>query len=143
MEKRLIAEGEEELCNNFHNRIDKRKRTTQQCKWDFVLNNYNKKPIPFTVVEDDGKIVGTQAFIPIRMIDKDGIYWTAKSEETLVDPDYRGNQLFEKMYSFLFDYAKEDGKETIHDIQKILRQDNFIIHSKVGNTYGTLKDYEF
>ena len=45
--------------------------------------------------------------------------------------------------SFLFDYAKEDGKETIHDIQKILRQDNFIIHSKVGNTYGTLTDYEF
>ena len=45
--------------------------------------------------------------------------------------------------SFLFDYAKEDGKETIHDIQKILRQDNFIIHSKVGNTYGTLKNYEF
>ena len=45
--------------------------------------------------------------------------------------------------SFLFDYAKEDGKETIHDIQKILRQDDFIIHSKVGNTYGTLTDYEF
>ena len=45
--------------------------------------------------------------------------------------------------SFLFDYSKEDGKETIYDIQKILRQDDFIIHSKVGNTYGTLKDYEF
>ena len=45
--------------------------------------------------------------------------------------------------SFLFDYAKEDGKETIHDIQKILQEDDFIIHSKVGNTYGTLKNYEF
>jgi len=45
--------------------------------------------------------------------------------------------------SFLFDYSKEDGKETIHDIQKILQEDDFIIHSKVGNTYGTLKDYEF
>ena len=27
--------------------------------------------------------------------------------------------------------------------KKILQQDDFIIHSKVGNTYGTLKDYEF
>ena len=45
--------------------------------------------------------------------------------------------------SFLFDYSKEDGKETIYDIQKILQEDDFIIHSKVGNTYGTLKDYEF
>ena len=45
--------------------------------------------------------------------------------------------------SFLFDYSKEDGKETIHDIQKILQKDDFIIHSKVGNTYGTLKNYEF
>ena len=45
--------------------------------------------------------------------------------------------------SFLFDYAKEDGKETIHDIQNILQEDDFIIHSKVGNTYGTLKNYEF
>ena len=45
--------------------------------------------------------------------------------------------------SFLFDYSKEDGKETIYDIQKILQKDDFIIHSKVGNTYGTLKNYEF
>ena len=45
--------------------------------------------------------------------------------------------------SFLFDYSKEDGKETIYDIQKILQKDDFIIHSKVGNTYGTLRNYEF
>jgi hypothetical protein len=107
VEIRLIADGEKELCNNFHNRIYKKNRTIQQWEWDFELNNYNKKPIPFAVVKDDGKIVGTQAFIPIRMIDNDGIYWTAKSEETLVDPDYRGQQLFEKMYSLLFNYAGE------------------------------------
>ena len=107
MEIRLIAEGEEELCNSFHNRIYKKNRTMQQWKWDFVLNNYEKRPIPFAVAEDDRKIIGTQAFIPIRMIDKDGIYWTAKSEETLIDSDYRGKQLLKKMYSFLFDYAEE------------------------------------
>lgn len=107
MEIRLIADGEETLCNDFHNRIYKKNRTMQQWKWDFVLNNYKKRPIPYAVVEDNDNIVGTQAFIPIRMIHKDGIYWTAKSEETLVDPDCRGKQLFEKMYLLLFEYAKE------------------------------------
>ncbi|MFH1699117.1 MAG: GNAT family N-acetyltransferase [Candidatus Zixiibacteriota bacterium] len=106
MEIRLIAEGEEKLCNDFHNRIYKNNRSLHQWKWEFVLNNYNQS-IPFAVAVDKDRVVGTQSFIPIRMIDKDGVYWTAKSEETLVDPDYRGQKLFEKMYSLLFDYAKE------------------------------------
>lgn len=107
MEIRLIGDGEEELCNEFHNRVYKKSRTMAQWKWDFVENNYPKDQIPYAVVADEGKIVGTQAFIPIRLIDKSGVYWTAKSEETLVDPGYRGKQLFEKMYALLFDYARE------------------------------------
>lgn len=106
MEIRLIAEGEEELCNNFHNRVYKKNRSMGQWRWEFVLNNYNKQTT-YAIAKDGNKLVGTQALIPIRMIDKDGVYWTAKSEETLVDPDYRGKQLFEKMYSLLFDYARE------------------------------------
>lgn len=107
MEIRLIAEGEEELCNDFHNRAYNEKRTIQQWTWGFVQNNFKQKPIPYAVVVDQGKIVGTQAFIPIRMIDNDGIYWTAKSEGTLLDPEYRGKRLFQGMYELLFDYAKK------------------------------------
>jgi GNAT superfamily N-acetyltransferase len=121
VEIRLITEGEEEQCNNFHNRIYKQNRTMQQWEWEFVLNNYNIKPIPFAVVEDEGKIVGTQAFIPIRMIDKDGIYWTAKSEATLVDPAYRGQQLFEKMYNFLFEYATDNDFASIWGFTPAIR----------------------
>ena len=108
MEIRLIADGEERLCNDFHNRIYNDKRTFQQWKWAFIQNTYHKKPIPYAVVIDDGKIVGTQAFIPIRMIDNNGIYWTTKSEGTLLEPDYRGRQLFKGMYELLFDYAKKN-----------------------------------
>ncbi len=107
MEIRLIAPGEEELCNQFQNRIYGKERSLEQWHWDFVANNYDRTPIPYAVVSDGGRIAGTQAFIPIRMIDSDGVYWTAKSEETLVDPDYRGQKLFEKMYAVLFDYARE------------------------------------
>jgi GNAT superfamily N-acetyltransferase len=109
MEVRLIKEGEGELCNDFHNRIYKTDRTIKQWRWEFIENNYDGTPIPYVVVEDQGKIVGTQAFIPIRMIDEKGVYWTAKSEETLVDPDYRGMRLFERMYEILFKYAEEHG----------------------------------
>nr|MBN2276732.1 GNAT family N-acetyltransferase [candidate division Zixibacteria bacterium] len=109
MEIRLITSGEEELCNQFHNRIFKHDRTLLQWRWDFVLNNYRADSIPYAVAVDKGRIVGTQAFIPIRMIDREGVYWTAKSEETLVDPDYRGQRLFEKMYALLFDFAADHG----------------------------------
>jgi hypothetical protein len=107
MEIRLIADGEEEACNNFFNRIYKTNRKIRQWKWEFSSNNYDKKPVPYAVALDNGNVIGTQAFIPIRMIDKDGIYWTAKSEQTLVDPNYRGKKIFEKMYDIFFDYAKK------------------------------------
>jgi len=104
---RLIKNNEFKTCNDFYNRIYGKRRTYQQWEWEFKNNNYKPDEIPFVVVDDSGRIAGTQAFIPIRMIDKNGIYWTAKSEETLVDPDYRGKQLFEKMYNYLFDYARD------------------------------------
>jgi GNAT superfamily N-acetyltransferase len=105
----LIADGEYEACNDFYNRIHGRRRTIEQWRWEFVPSVYKCSQLPFAVVEDDGRIVGTQALIPIRMIDEDGVFWTAKSEETLVDPDYRGQRLFEQMYRLLFDYAEQNG----------------------------------
>ena len=45
--------------------------------------------------------------------------------------------------SFLFDYNKADGVETIHEIKKILEQDGFITKTKVGHDYGDIKKYEF
>ena len=107
MEVRYIAPGEEETCNNFHNKWFGRNRSIGQWKWEFIPRIYKEPPIPFAVAVDKGKIIGTQAFIPIRMIDQNGIYWTAKSEETLVDPAYRGQGLSPKMYSLLFEYAIE------------------------------------
>ena len=53
--------------------------------------------------------MGTQAFIPIRMIDERGVFWTVKSEETLLEPSYRGKKLFEKMYEKLFGFLEHHG----------------------------------
>ncbi|PWB72989.1 hypothetical protein C3F09_05850, partial [candidate division GN15 bacterium] len=53
------------------------------------------------------------ALIPIKMTDRSGVFWTAKSEETLVDPAYRGQQIFEKMYDLLKQYAWDNGIRSI------------------------------
>ena len=45
--------------------------------------------------------------------------------------------------SFLFDYHKDDGVQTLYDINKILEQSGFITNTKVGNNYGEMKKYEF
>lgn len=106
MKIRLITADEANTCNDFHNRIWKDRRTVEQWRWDFLPDQHGTAELPFAVADDDGRIVGTQAFIPIRMIDRDGVFWTAKSEETLVDPEYRGQKLFDTMYGLLFEYAR-------------------------------------
>jgi len=45
--------------------------------------------------------------------------------------------------SFLFDYSKEDGVETIHEIKQILETNGFTTKTKVGLDYGNIKNYEF
>ena len=107
MNIRLIKSGDESACNDFHNRLFGENRKLSQWRWAFADNTYDKTPTPYAIAEDNGKVVGTQAFIPIRLIDRNGIYWTAKSEASLVDSDYRGQQLFRKIYDLLFQYAEE------------------------------------
>jgi len=103
----LVHPSDHAACNEFHNRIHHDRRSMTQWRWEFVDNTHLQIPIPFVCAKDGDRVVGTQAFIPIRMIDRDGVYWTAKSEETLVDPEYRGQQVFEKMYDLLFRYAED------------------------------------
>ena len=107
IEVRLVEDKEMEACNQFHNQFYKKSRSFDQWQWEFTRNLYNASSVPFAVAITRGRIVGTQALIPIRMIDGSGVYWTAKSEETLVDPQFRGTKLFERIYKVLFNYAKE------------------------------------
>ena len=45
--------------------------------------------------------------------------------------------------SFLFDYDKSDGVQTIYDIKKILEENGFMTKTNVGLNYGEIKKYEF
>ncbi len=111
MNVRFLMLDEIKPCNDFHNKFHGTNRTEAQWKWEFLANN--SRQIPFAVVEEEGRILGTQALIPIRMIDEAGEFLSAKSEETLVDPVLRGKDMFSRMYDLLFEHAEQHNILTI------------------------------
>jgi N-acetylglutamate synthase-like GNAT family acetyltransferase len=113
MEVRLATEDDITACNAFHNTVYQRSRTIEQWRWEFASPLLPNNIVPYALAEDNGRVVGTQALIPVRMVAHEGVYWTAKSEETLVAQDYRGRQLFEQMYELLFNYGREHGIRSI------------------------------
>jgi len=42
--------------------------------------------------------------------------------------------------SFLFDFSKEDGVETLIEIREILEKNNHYTKSKMGFNYGEMQD---
>ena len=88
-------------CNAFHNDFYKTSRTDAAWKWEFdswapaVPRGY------CILAEAEGRIVGTQSAIPIPLIAMGHTLASAKSEETLVDKDFRTNRIFARMYDVL------------------------------------------
>ena len=98
--------------NAFYNRIYKANRTIEQFLWEFNDCPFGKSI--YVIAEDNGKIVGTNCVIPMDLITSDNrIVRTGKSEDTLVDPDYRGQKIFYKIYDFLFEKCKDYGIQII------------------------------
>ena len=110
---RLANQGDFKTCNALHNAAYDSARSLEQWAWTFNSSLFSEADLHFVLAEDEGKIVGTQALMPIQMIDAGGVYWSAKSEETLVDLEYRGQGLFEKMYEKAFEVARESNFESI------------------------------
>ena len=102
-----------ERCNAFYNRIYEIDRPVAGWHWEFSEHTPSDTRLPFILIERAQTVVGTQAYIPIEMIDKDGAFPTGKSEETLVDPSMRGKQMFKRLYEHLFEVAQE---EKIHGL---------------------------
>jgi N-acetylglutamate synthase-like GNAT family acetyltransferase len=109
---RLASDADIERINVFYNNIYNKNRTYEQFYWE-----YNSAPAGkaiYVIAEHNNKVVGTQCAIPYYVIDKNNSQTlTAKSEDTLVSPDYRGKSIFENMYSLLIDECKKNGIEFI------------------------------
>lgn len=112
MQIRYAVPGDGPACNAFYNGHYGLERTDEQWRWEFVLPTRDGE-LPYALMIDEGEVVGSQAFIPIRFIDEAGSFMTAKSEETLVSARMRGKSVFGRMYDRLFQYAVD------HDFKSI------------------------
>lgn len=110
---RFARPSDGERCNVFYNQYYKRQRTIEQWRWEFCRQVLDDGTIPFAMAEHGGEVVGTQALIPIELIDGTGTYWSAKSEETLVASSMRGRGLFRRLYEPLMRLARERRLESI------------------------------
>jgi len=61
----------------------------------------------FTVIKDNSKIVGTQGMIPIFLNINEKKHLSGKSENSLLDRNYRGKKLFEKLYEYAMSLCKD------------------------------------
>ena len=92
----------------FYNSIYKSTRTREKFDWEFKDAAAGKAIYVIAKDTNTKKIVGTQCAIPIELITTGGkTILTAKSEDTLVDPAYRGLNIFENMYKLLFEECKK------------------------------------
>lgn len=110
---RLLQENEIELANNFFNSIYNTHRSIENFRWEF-LEGPSGRAIYVIAIDASSshvqKVVGIQCAIPIELTNVKGeIVLTAKSEDTLVDPGYRGQKIFERMYDLLFEECKKSG----------------------------------
>lgn len=103
---RLAQEEDYQKINDFYNTIYKSNRTIEQFMWEFHRGPFGKSI--YVIACDGSRIVGTNCVIPIDLIDSNGrVVKSGKSEDTLVDPDYRGQKIFYKIYEFLFEKCIE------------------------------------
>lgn len=109
---RLASTEDYENINSFYNRIYNENRTLEQFLWEFHNCPFGKSI--YVIAEDNGKIIGTNCVIPIDLITANNqIIRSGKSEDTLVDPEYRGQKIFYKIYEFLFEKCKETNIQVI------------------------------
>jgi len=112
IQMKLLKDEELPLANQFFNDVYKTNRSFETFRWEFIDGPFGKA-IYVGAIDDtfpQTKVVGIQCAIPIELISTSGkIVLTAKSEDTLVDPSYRGQKIFEKMYDVLFEESKKAG----------------------------------
>ena len=111
---RRLQDSEIGLANDFFNSIYKSNRSLEHFRWEFLQGPFG--PAVYVVAIDDAitpeiRVVGIQCAIPIALqkVNEKNIVLTAKSEDTLVHPEYRGQKIFERMYDLLFEECKRVG----------------------------------
>lgn len=105
---RKLVESDFESANYLYSKVYNKERSNKDFIWEFVDGPAGRAI--YVGAFDGEKLIGTQAAIPLYFINERGErVLTAKSEDTLLDPEYRGKGLFDQMYKLLFDECQKIG----------------------------------
>lgn len=102
-----LEDNERKIAYRFFNKTYKNKRDILEWEWEFLNNPLGRSIFVTAKIDDD--IIGTQALILANLNMKGHKVLSGKSEETLVDQQYRGMNIFKKMYELIFDEAHHAG----------------------------------
>jgi GNAT superfamily N-acetyltransferase len=96
---------------DFHNSCHSTKRKPEYWIWQY--KNYEPDKAVFTIARDNGKLIGTQAMMPVYMRIGEECILTGKSESTLLLPEYRGKEIMKDLYEYAIGLCQERGFEFI------------------------------
>lgn len=110
IEIRLLKEDDIQSINDLYRKAYGIERPAEKFSWEFQKGPAGPAIYVVAIDTKSGAVVGTQCAIPLYVTNASGErILTAKSEDTLVDPAYRGRNIFEKMYALLFDECRKAG----------------------------------
>ena len=107
MKIRIATKKDAQQVVEFHNLAFNERRSPNQWLWEHTSDPEGRNI--FVVAEEKGKIVGTQAMIPLFLRRQDKLILTGKSESSLVHSSHRGGSLFYDMYGFALEKCEERG----------------------------------
>jgi hypothetical protein len=110
IEIRLLRDDDIGQVNALYQKAYQVNRSDEKFKWEFQQGPAGPAIYVVAVDPKTNSVVGTQCAIPLYVTNASGEHMlTAKSEDTLVDSDYRGRNIFEKMYALLFEECRRAG----------------------------------
>lgn len=96
---------------DFHNSYYGTERKPEHWIWQY--KNYEPDKVVFTTARHNGKLIGTQAMMPVYMRIGEQCILTGKSENTLLLPEYRGKKVMKELYKYAIDLCQDRGFEFI------------------------------
>ena len=110
LEIRILEEKDIEELIAFYNSVYGAHRTRAYFDWAFINGPFGKAVYVIAKDKTTDIIIGSQAAIPFDLVRKTkSAFKTAKSEDTLIHPDYRGQEISTKMYDLLFKECNAQG----------------------------------
>lgn len=110
VEIRVIKSDDESEIDglvSLHNKAYGDCRTPGQWRWEY-MGHYPELSV-FGIIDDSGRVVGSQGMMPIYLNIGGKAHLSGKSESSLLNPDYRGGTLFQDVYAFSMDLCKKKG----------------------------------